>query len=241
MRVNKIILFPGFVITLAERQILKSIRGRKTILTCPIFLIFTLLSWIISFNSHAQTALNQQFENLIKNIADHSYCDIKYNPSKTAAIVNQDCISTTYINFKTKKTVSLGKLSLKNHILVNWVDDNIATIENSCGTGCAKVTIFVAPATTVACADYEYRMHFLNKNEPPDYYHNRPLLIDPKRKIYVCYNDEKNIQIYPLPIQRTIQPPAGYFSEQAVIQNNKLVVLYKNANGQTKKIAYDYS
>lgn len=178
------------------------------------------------------------FGYLIKKINTHAHCGIKYNPSKTAAIVNDDCRSAIYVNFKTRQTYRITDHQLYRHTFPIWVNDNIATVENSCGTGCANVIIFVSPATAFTCPGYDYRIRFLRENEPPDYYHNRPLLIDPKRNIYVCYDNEKNIQIYPLPTQPTIHPPTGYFSEKAIIRDDKIVVTYKNRFDKTKQLEY---
>lgn len=203
------------------------------------FLTFILLNWLGSCYAESQTNPSLSvFSKLIKKINTHTLCGIKYNPSKTAAIVNDDCRSAIYINFKTKKTYTISDNKLANHISPTWLNDTIATVEDSCGTGCANVVIFVAPAMAFACPVHEYRIEFLKKNEPPDYYNNRPLLIDPKRKIYVCYDDENNIQVFPLPKHSSIHPPKGYFAEKAVMRHDQLIVIYKNADGKTKKIVY---
>ena len=153
--------------------------------------------------------------------------------------MNDDCRSAIYINFKTKKTYTIADNKLVNHIYPTWINDTVATVENSCGTGCARVSIFVAPATVVSCAEHQYRIESLDEREPPDYYHNRPLLIDPKKGIYVCYDGDDNIQVFPLPRHASILPPKSYFSERAYIQNNRLVVIYKNRHGKTKRVAYE--
>lgn len=202
------------------------------------FLTFILLNWIDS--CYAQFQLNNKslFDKLSKKINTHTLCGVKYNPSKTAAIVNDDCRSATYINFKSKKTYVIAGGKLVNHIFATWINDTIATVENSCGTGCANIVIFVAPAVVFACPVHEYRIESLDQHEPPDYYHNRPLLIDAQRKIVVCYDDENNIQVFNLPKHATIHPPVSYYSEKAEIRNGKLTVTYKNKQGIIKNITY---
>ncbi len=237
MRLKRIILSLESVITLADHLILKNIRGRRIILICQVFLTFILLNWIDSY-AQLQSNNSTSFDKLIKKINAHTLCDIKYNPSKTAAIVNDDCRSAIYINFKTKKTYTIADDKLANHIFATWISDIIATVENSCGTGCANVVIFVAPAVVFACPVHEYRIESLDEHQPPDYYHNRPLLIDPNRKIVACYDAENNIQVFPLPKKATIHPPMGYLSEKAEIRDNKLTVIYKNIQGKIQNITY---
>lgn len=232
MLLKKIILSLVFVITLVG-NLTKDIHGKKTILIYQVSLIFILSNWIS--NSYADTQL---FYKLIKKIHSHAICGIEYNSNKSAAIINDDCSSAIYINFHTKQTFTIAKNKLPNHIFPTWISNTIATVESSCGTGCANVIIFVAPSIALACSDYQYRIESLDDHEPPDYYNNRPLLIDPKRKLYVCYDNEENIQIFPLPSKPTIHPPKGYFSEKAEIHDGKLFVIYKNRFGQTKSIQY---
>ena len=237
MHLRKIIQFLVFAITSVGRLINTSV-GKKIILICQVFHVFILLSWINNCYAYKDQAKPDfSYDKLMKKIASHKMHDIVYNPSKSAAIVNPRFESAVYINFKTKQTYIITAHE-PGLIFSNWVNDTIATIETSCGTGCAKVIIFSAPATIVSCSDHEYRIENLNLAEPPDYYHNRPLLIDPKKGIYVCYDDVDNIQIFPLPKHPTIRPPKGFFTEQAKIRNNKLIVMYQNARGKIKQISY---
>ena len=238
MRLKKTIHFRGSVITLVVRLILKSILGKRIILICQVFLTFILLNWIDSCYAQLQSNNPSLFDKLIKKINTHTLCGIQYNPSKTAAIVNDDCRSAIYVDFKKKITYTIADKKLANHIFATWINDTIATVENSCGTGCANVIVFVAPAVAFSCPVHEYRIESLDEHEPPDYYHNRPLLIDPRRKIVACYDGENNIQVFPLPKQATIHPPRGYFSEKAEIRDNKLTVIYSNKQGIIKNITY---
>jgi hypothetical protein len=118
------------------------------------------------------------------------------------------------------------------------LNNTVAHIQGSCGSGCAKSIIFVAPATVISCAYHDYRIENLDPKNPPDYSSNRPLLIDVKRKIYVCYDNEGNIQTFPLFSNKTIRPPAEYFSEKAHIHHHKLIIHYENQQGKTKQISY---
>lgn len=179
---------------------------------------------------------NISFSELNKKIQQKLICEINYNPSKTAAIVSIDCGSAYYINFKTHQTYQI--IEHWPNVFPKWVSETIAHLEGPCGTSCSKSLIFVAPATVIACATHEYRIKNLLQTEPPDFYNNRPLLIDPKKRIYVCYDDENNIQVFPLPTYSTIHPPEGYYSEKAEIQNDQLIVTYRNSNGIVKRISY---
>lgn len=123
-------------------------------------------------------------------------------------------------------------------IFIKWLSDTVATLETSCGTGCTKALIFIAPHITVACATHEYRIENLDPHMPPDYYHNIPLLVDLKRHIYVCYDENNTIQVYPFPRHASIRPPKGYFTEKASMVNGKLVVQYANRQGHKQQIAY---
>ncbi|HLB41235.1 MAG TPA: hypothetical protein VJN02_00020 [Gammaproteobacteria bacterium] len=210
--------------------------GRRNILTYLVCLIFILLNLNESFAYSTQSKPSISFAELNKKIQKKDICEIKYNPSKTAAIVNVDCGSAYYINFKTQQTYMI--INHWPNVFPAWISDTIAHIEGPCGTGCSKSIIFVAPATMVSCATHEYRVKNLTENEPPDFYNNRPLLIDPKKEIYVCYDDENNIQVFPLPTHASIHPPKNYFSEKAEIRNGQLVVTYKNGNGKVKRIPY---
>lgn len=181
-----------------------------------------MLNWIS--NGHA-AEINQ------------SNCGVTYNPAKTSAIVGGSCGSPTYINFKTKQTYSITKEQYRN-FYIKWLDNRVATLEAGCGTGCLEAYIFIAPTTVISCSDHEYRINSLDSKQPPDYSHNRPLLVDPKKRIYVCYDGNNNIQIFPFPKQPTIRPPKGFFSEKAEIHNGKLIVIYKNARGKIKRVYY---
>lgn len=210
--------------------------GRKNILTYLMCLIFTLLSSNKIFANEQQNYHGISFEVLNQKIQKKDICEIEYNPSKTAAIVNIDCGSAYYINFKSQQTYSI--IGHAPNVFPTWVSDTIAHLETPCGTGCSKSLIFIAPATTVSCSTHEYRIKNTNQNEPPDYYNNTPLLIDPKKGIYACYDDENNIQVFPLPMHASIHPPRGYLSEKAEVHEGKLVVIYKNKQGKTKRISY---
>jgi hypothetical protein len=118
------------------------------------------------------------------------------------------------------------------------LSDSVVHITGSCGTGCAQSIIFVAPATLISCPTHEYRITSLNPREPPDYYNNRPLLIDTKKGIYVCYDEENHIQTLPLTNYPTIHPPKGYFGSEAEIKNGKLVITYENKDGKVKHVSY---
>lgn len=183
-----------------------------------------------------QSNQNIPFEKLNKMIQKKDICEIKYNPSKTAAIVNIDCGSAYYINFETSQTYTI--IDHWPNVFPTWVSDTVAHIEGPCGTGCSKSIIFVAPAIVISCTMHEYRIKNLSQNEPPDYYNNTPLLIDPEKELYVCYDEENNIQVFPLPMHASIRPPKGYFSEKAKIRNGQLVVIYKNGSGKMMQISY---
>jgi hypothetical protein len=238
MHLRKLILFPASVIISAGNLILNTIPGKKIILTCQVFFIFISLNLINNCYAHAQqNKTSDLFNELAKKIRNHTVCGIEYNPSKTAAIANIDCGSAIYINFKTKQTYTITD-HRPGLVFPTWVNNTIVTVESSCGTGCAKDIIFVAPSTVISCADHEYRIKNLIKTEPPDFYNNRPLLIDPKKEIYVCYDDKNNIQVLPLVKHTSIRPPRGYFSEKAEIRHNHLVIAYKNKDGKIKEDDY---
>jgi hypothetical protein len=192
---------------------------------------FKSINWI--GNCYADT----RFDAFIHAIQNHKVCDIYYNPSKTAAIASIKCNTAIYINFKTHKTYTVMPHQ-SGLIFTTWLSDTVANVETSCGSGCTKSLIFVAPNISVACATHEYRIQSLDPHTPPDYYHNRPLLIDPDRGIYVCYDENNTIQVYPFPKHASTHPPKGYFSEKAKIQNNRLVITYKNKHGKIKRITY---
>lgn len=179
------------------------------------------------------------YNTLIKKIHAHEIGIYKneYNPSMTAAIVFPELGPPVYINFETKQTYKIVDEwpGIKG---VGWLNDSTVHITGSCGTGCARSVIFVAPSTVLSCAYHQYRIKSLNPIEPPDFQHNRPLLIDVKKGIYVCYNEEDNIQVFPLSNRSTIRPPKGYYSEKAEIKHGKLFIIYENGHGKVKRVSY---
>ncbi|HSW93661.1 MAG TPA: hypothetical protein VLJ15_04810 [Gammaproteobacteria bacterium] len=197
--------------------------GKKNILIYRVFLTFILLS-----QANSGYAVNHSIK---------EYCGFKHNPSGTAAISGGNCGSPKYVSFKTKKTFLITEEKHRS-FYIKWLDDNVATLEANCGTGCLEDYIFIAPATIISCSNHDYRINFSDPNQPPDYSHNRPLLVDPNKKIYVCYDDSNNIQVFPFPKQPTIRPPKGFFSENAKIHDGELTVIYKNSRGKIHKINY---
>jgi hypothetical protein len=191
------------------------------------FLTFISLNWI-----------NDSYAFLMSSKSYQKKCGIIYNPSKTAAIVGGACGKAEYTNLRTKQTSFIAKEYRSFYI--KWLDDRVATLEAGCGTGCLTAYVFIAPATVVSCASHDYRIEMQDPREPPDYSHNRPLLVDPKKEIYVCYDGDNNIQVFPFPKQRTIRPPDGYFSENAFIHNGELVVAYRNRRGVEKQVGYRF-
>ena len=208
-------------------------------MNCQIFLIFISLS--LSDNCFALAPENKNitsFDKLISAINKKAICGIKYNPSKTAIIVNVDCGSAIYMNLIAKKTYTVID-HWPNVFTPIWLNDTTAKIKGPCGTGCSKSVIFVAPSTVVSCAEHEYRINNLDWHDPPDFSSNSPLLVDVKKGIYVCYDEANNIQVFPLPKYSTIHPPKGFYSEKAEIHHNQLVVTYENGHGKMKQIPYD--
>lgn len=177
------------------------------------------------------------YHQVIKQIHEHNTYGIQYNPSKSAAIVKTLNGMSVYINFKTKNVYTIIN-SWPGLTYATWLNDSIAHIQGSCGTGCAKSIIFVAPSTVISCSTHEYRIKSLNPHYPPDFQHNRPLLVDIKKGVYVCYDEADNIQVFPLPTHPTIRPPKGFYSEKAEIQHGKLVVIYENGRGKVKRVSY---
>ena len=202
------------------------------------FLIFTLLN-LKSVNG-AQTPLEKpklSFTEVMNKIYTKDLCEVGYNPSRTAAIVNPDCGSAIYVDFKHKSIYPIID-HWPNVFSPIWLNDKVVHIKGPCGTGCAQSIIFIAPATTISCATHEYRITQLSPNEPPDYYNNTPLLIDPQKEIYVCYDETDHIQVFPFPKHRSIRPPEGYFSEKAEIHHHHLIVTYEDKQGHRKHITY---
>lgn len=217
--------FRKFAIILAGSQV---IDGKRNILTCQMFLIFILLNWIN--DSYA-------YQNQLANSKSYQKkCGVVYNPSKTAAIVGGICGRAEYVSSRIKEPYVVAEQN--RGFYVKWLDDRVATLEAGCGTGCLAAYIFIAPSTVVSCSSHDYRIDMQDPHEPPDYSHNRPLLVDPKKQIYVCYDGDGNIQVFPFPKEKTIHPPSEYFSERAVIQGEKLIVIYHNKHGATKQIGY---
>ena len=178
------------------------------------------------------------FENIRERIQKNELCHIDYNFSKTAAVVNVDCNSAIYINFKTKKVQTI----VKNwpNVFPIWKSDTMVYVQGSCGTGCSQSIIFVAPATSISCPVHEYRIDNLSQDEPPDFYNNNPLLIEPHKEIYVCYAENDIIQVFKMPrkLQETIHPPNGYYAESAIIRDHHLMIIYRNKNENLKQIEY---
>lgn len=179
---------------------------------------------------------NISFISIQKLIDRKDHRGITYSPSQKTAIINPDYGSAVYIDFVKKRTYSI--IGNWPNIAQEWLSDSVVHITGSCGTGCAQSIIFIAPATIISCPTHEYRITSLNPREPPDYYSNRPLLIDTKKGIYVCYDDENNIQTLPLTTYPTIRPPKGYFGSEAEIKNGKLVITYENKAGKVKHVSY---
>lgn len=195
------------------------------------FLAFTLLNWI---NNVYADEHYTQFSNAI---LQHQISELHYNPSKTAAIGSLKGDDAVYINPKTKNTYRIMPHQ-PGLIAVRWFNNNVATVETSCGSGCTKSLIFIAPNITIACATHEYRIKNLDPHVPPDYYNNIPLFIDPEHGIYICYDENNLIQTYSFPKQPTIQPPKGYFATKAKLNGKKLVIYFKNRHGNIQKKEY---
>jgi len=204
-------------------------------LSFQIFLIF--ISLYSKDDCFAQLQQHNLFNKLVNSINKKETCGVKYNPTKTAAIVNIDCGSAIYINFITKQTYTIID-HWPNVFSPLWLNNTTAKINGPCGTGCSKSVIFVAPSTVVSCTEHEYRIESLDDHYPPDFRHNTPLLIDVKKGIYVCYDETDNIQVFPLPKYPTIHPPKGFYSEKAEIRHGKLVVTYENGHGKIKRVSY---
>jgi hypothetical protein len=201
------------------------------------FLICILLgSSVESFAHRGNIENTLTFEELQKLIKSHQICEILYNPSKLAAMVNIDCGSAYYINFITKQTHRI--VDQWPSVFFSWRNDKIAEVVSSCGTGCTQAVIFIAPSTVIACNSHDFRVKGMEKNEP-NLSSNRPLLIDIKKNVYVCYDANDNIQVYTFPKSPTIYTPYQHFVEAAKINNNHLVIRYENEQtGQLKELEY---
>lgn len=232
MHLKKTTQFLVFVTILAANLIKKS-HGKKIILISQMLLIF------ISLNLTDQCYANDDiaYPNLIKKIQGGQTFGVQYNSLKSAAIVDLLNGIVIYINFNTKKTYTISN-DWPGLVTATWLNEHIAHIQGSCGAGCAKSIIFVAPSTSISCSTHEFRIKNLNPNYPPDFQSNKPLLIDIKKGIYVCYDDENNIQVFPLPKYPTIHPPKNYYSEKAEIKNGKFIVIYENGRGKLKRVSY---
>ncbi len=202
-------------------------------------LIFILSSWINRSFARPDQSIDISYNTLIKKIhtREIGIYRSEYNPSKTAAIIFPELGPPVYINFKTKQTYRIVD-EWPGIQAVGWLNDSTVHIVGSCGTGCGRSVIFIAPSTVVSCSTHEYRIEELNPHYPPDFRHNRPLLIDVKKGIYVCYDNVNNIQVFPLPKHPTIRPPKGYYSEKAEIKQGKLFVIYENGHGKIKRVSY---
>lgn len=205
--------------------------GKSTILIYLILSAFILLN----LNEHCFAASFNEIKNKIQS---KSICEIDYNSSKTAAIVSPDCHSAIYINFKTKQAKTI--VDDWPNIFSMWKTDNIVHLKGSCGTGCSQSIIFIAPATSIICPVHEYRLESLSEDEPPDFYNNNPLLIEPHKQIYICYAEDDVIQIFRMPkkLKAIIHPPKGYYADEAIIRDHYLVINYKDAKEHIKRIKY---
>ncbi|MDR3491718.1 MAG: hypothetical protein P4M12_06700 [Gammaproteobacteria bacterium] len=205
--------------------------GKFIISICLALSAFTLLSL-------NESCFASSFRDIQDRIQKKDICEIDYSPSKKAAIVNIDCGSAIYVNFKNKKIQNIIKHW--PNVFVTWKSENIAHLRGPCGTGCEQSIIFIVPSTKIVCPTHEYRIESLNPNEPPDFYNNDPLLIDPYKKIYVCYAEDNVIQVFQMPkkLQMTIRPPVGSYADEASIQGNHLVIIYRNRHNFAKKIIY---
>jgi len=224
----KKILFQRSTTILAENR---RENGNYIILICQMFLTFISLS----LNN---ICLGHSFDGIQEKIHKKTICRINYNFSKTAAIVNPSCGSAVYINFKTKQT----KVIIKDwpDVFAMWKTNDIAHLKGSCGTGCSQSIIFMAPTTSISCPIHEYRFENLSENEPPDFYNNDPLFIEPHKKTYACYAEENVIQIFQMPrkLLTTLNPPKGYYAESATIYHHQLVINYRDAKEKVKQITY---
>lgn len=195
------------------------------------FLIFILLNL-------NDSCLAFSFNDVKEKIHKGDFCHINYNFSKTAAIVNPECESVIYINFKTKQ---IRKLVINSYNpLPRWLSDKIVYVRGSCGTGCSQTVLFVVPSTKIVCPTHEYRIESLNPNGPPDYYNNNPLLIEPHKKIYVCYAEDNVIQVFRMPkkLLTSIRPPKGYYGDDAIIWHHHLVINYHDIHEKLKRVTY---
>ncbi len=90
--------------------------------------------------------------------------------------------------------------------------------------------------------EHEFRFESLNEEYPPDFYNNNFLLVDARKKIYICYAEENVIQIFNMPfkLQAVIYPPKGYYADEANIHHGKLKITYLNINEKVKNIIYPH-
>lgn len=179
------------------------------------------------------------FDEIYKKVNKRKIYEIQYNHSKTAAIVKPDSgRPVMYVNFKTRQIKNI--LGDWINPGISWKSDDIALIRGSCGTGCAQSAIFMAPSTIISCPVHEFRFESLNQEYPPDFYNNNFLLVDTRKKIYICYAEENFIQIFKMPfkLQAVIYPPKGYYADEANIHHGKLKIIYLNLHERVKRILY---
>jgi len=138
-----------------------------------------------------------------------------------------------------QKNLSKKAVQQENSALSIWKSNTIVYIKGSCGTGCSQSVIFMAPSTNIVCPIHEYRIENLNPDEPPDFYNNDPLIIEPHKKMYVCYAED-NVIVFQMPrkLRMTIHPLKGYYADEASIRHHHLVITYRNRHGKVKKIIY---
>ncbi len=165
------------------------------------------------FISLSNVCFASSFDEIREKIKKDTVYHIEYNFSKTAAIVNVDSDSATYINFKTKQVFNIVK---------NWP------------------TMGEIWKANIICPVHEFRFESLNENYPPDFYNNDPLLIEPHKKIYVCYAEKNVIQVFKMPrkLYANIHPPKGYFAESAVIRRGHLLINYSDIKERKNRVFY---
>lgn len=202
---------------------------------------FAFLFLLLLFGSLSYTAFaaqeNPAFNNILKQINQKNYYDIAYTSTKQAAIVDHDAkwakgngMTATYINFNTKEIYPI--ITNVPNLFPKWLDEKTALISLTCGTGCQRQLIFIAPQTLIECAF-----------SPEDANHSTssaPIAIDVKRGLYVCYDPAGNIQVKRLsPAVKVINPPAHASIAQATFAGNQLIINFQGNDKQTLIKAYD--
>lgn len=180
-------------------------------------------------------ALNDQnpsFSEVMHGIKHGVLYNVSYNIPKTKAIVGLNDGSAVYVDFETHKTLKLMEGWINNFI-GDWLTDTVAVVEGSCGTGCAHGFLFIAPDKVVTCSEYN-RENDAYVEDNPKSRTNRPLIVDPDREIYICYDAENRIQIFPFPEYATIMPPKGYAPEQVEIIDGYLHITYENQERESE-------